>query len=302
MIYSNSGLELLFVIFMLSFVFLFESSSTFRYYCKYSFYYAFVMFESVFMIPLFLINAKNVSNLVWAGYVTRPISMFLGIKWELRGKEILSQDKTFVIVANHQSSIDVLGMFQIWHIMNKCTVVAKKELLYAFPFSLAAWLCGLIFIDRKHADKAKASINDAAEYIKSNRIKLWIFPEGTRRNTRKIHEFKKGAFHFALANQLPILPVVISSYSSFLDDQQHRFDQGKVIITTLPPIMTIGLKIDDIEDLMERTRNIMIKTYNETSKEIDAIHNSSKFTKKFRFLPKLTDFTLRPSIRTVDLG
>lgn len=185
----------------------------------------------------------------WAGYVTRPISTILGIKWELRGAEILSQDKSFVIVANHQSSIDVLGMLSIWHIMNKCTVVAKKELLYAFPFSLAAWLCGLIFIDRKHADRAKASINDTADYLKNNRIKLWIFPEGTRRNTREIHEFKKGAFHFALTNQLPILPVVISSYSSFLDDKRRRFDQGNVIITTLPPISTEGLTMDDIEGM-----------------------------------------------------
>lgn len=171
----------------------------------------------------------------------------MGIKWELRGAEILSQDKSFVIVANHQSSIDVLGMLNIWHVMNKCTVVAKKELLFAFPFSLAAWLCGLIFIDRKHADRAKASINDSADYLKNNRIKLWIFPEGTRRNTREIHEFKKGAFHFALTNQLPILPVVISSYSSFLDDKRRRFDQGNVIITTLPPIPTKGLTMDDIE-------------------------------------------------------
>lgn len=53
---------------------------------------------------------------------------------------------------------------------------------------------------------------------------------------------------------------------------------------------------------MERTRNTMIKTYNDTTKEVDAKHQESKFTKKFNFLPKISDVTLRPSLRTVDLG
>lgn len=53
---------------------------------------------------------------------------------------------------------------------------------------------------------------------------------------------------------------------------------------------------------MDRTRNIMIKTYNETTKEIDAKHNVTKYTKNFNFFPKMSDVTLRPSLRTVDLG
>lgn len=61
-------------------------------------------------------------------------------------------------------------MFDIWHIMDKCTVVAKKELYYAWPFGLAAWLCGLIFIDRVHAKKAHNSINDAAVVIKQKKV------------------------------------------------------------------------------------------------------------------------------------
>lgn len=63
-----------------------------------------------------------------------------------------------------------LGMFDIWHIMDKCTVVAKKELLYAWPFGLAAWLCGLIFIDRVHARRAHNSMNDAANVIKEKKV------------------------------------------------------------------------------------------------------------------------------------
>lgn len=33
----------------------------------------------------------------------------LGLKWELRGKEHLEKDQACIIVANHQSSLDILG-------------------------------------------------------------------------------------------------------------------------------------------------------------------------------------------------
>lgn len=111
--------------------------------------------------------------------------------------------------------------------MNKCTVVAKRELFYAWPFGLAAWLCGLIFIDRMQSDKARNSLFNAADVIKKKKIKLWIFPEGTRRNTGELHPFKKGAFHVAIDAQIPILPVVFSSYTTFLDDDKKNLTSGK---------------------------------------------------------------------------
>lgn len=61
-------------------------------------------------------------------------------------------------------------MFDIWRVMDKCTVIAKKELLYTGPFGLAAWLCGLIFIPRVQTDKAKDIMNFAADRIKSKKV------------------------------------------------------------------------------------------------------------------------------------
>lgn len=62
-------------------------------------------------------------------------------------------------------------MLHIWPIMEKCTAVAKKEIFYAWPFGLAAWLCGLIFIDRVHPEKARLKLREATDYIKLNKVK-----------------------------------------------------------------------------------------------------------------------------------
>lgn len=54
--------------------------------------------------------------------------------------------------------------------MDKCTAVAKKELLYAGPFGLASYLCGLIFIDRVHSHSARNSVNTATEIVKEKKV------------------------------------------------------------------------------------------------------------------------------------
>ena len=38
------------------------------------------------------------------------VKSLLGIKWTLRAGEHLSKNKSFVIVANHQSCLDVMGI------------------------------------------------------------------------------------------------------------------------------------------------------------------------------------------------
>lgn len=120
------------------------------------------------------------------------ISTIIGLKWQLRGREHLEKDQACIIVANHQSSLDVLGMFDIWPVMDKCTVVAKRELFYAWPFGLAAWLCGLIFIDRMNSDKAKNTLNTSTDLIKLKKVqKIPFFGQFTftRYRNLKIHNF-----------------------------------------------------------------------------------------------------------------
>uniref|UniRef100_A0A182NCG5 1-acyl-sn-glycerol-3-phosphate acyltransferase n=1 Tax=Anopheles dirus TaxID=7168 RepID=A0A182NCG5_9DIPT len=211
----------------------------------------------------------------FASKFCRVVSPIISIKWEVRGAEYMSADRAMVMVANHQSSLDILGMFDFWHLMDKCTVIAKRELFFAWPFGLAAWLSGLIFIDRRHAQRAQTAMNESTKMLIAKRTKLWVFPEGTRRTTNEIHPFKKGAFHVAVRAQLPIQPIVYSSYHTFLDDRAKVMNPGHVIVTALPPIETKGLTSDDIPELIERTRNAMIETFKATTKEVENRFNLS---------------------------
>ncbi|CAO1385279.1 unnamed protein product [Diamesa serratosioi] len=250
----------------------YETSSSLKYYVKFGLYYGGVVINCLFLLPYFLLRPFDVTNLLTAGKFCSHISKVIGLTWTLRGTEHLGTDKSCVIVANHQSSLDVLD---IWPVMNKTTVVAKRELMFVGPFGIAAYLSGLVFIDRLNAEKSRNTLNEAMAQLKENKTKLWVFPEGTRRNTNEIHPFKKGAFNVAINSQVPILPVVFSSYRTFLDDKNKILNTGEIIIEALPEISTIGMTTDNVNDLIERTRILMIEKFNENTKEIQMKSTSS---------------------------
>lgn len=142
---------------------------------------------------LYLLN-KTLSQTYFrtASTVCSPVTHLIGLRWIIRNTELLQKEQACIIVSNHQSSLDVLGkfsamllptltyiwlcagMFQFWHIMGKCTVIAKRELLYAGPFGLAAWLAGLIFIPRMQSEKAKQIMHDASVHIKQEKVCIFI--------------------------------------------------------------------------------------------------------------------------------
>lgn len=74
----------------------------------------------------------------------------------IKGIEKLDQlsNKCAVLVANHQFSLDLFGLFALWGLFEKLTIVSKASLKYLGPFGLAGIKSGVIFIDRKQGKLA----------------------------------------------------------------------------------------------------------------------------------------------------
>ena len=99
------------------------------------------------------------------------MAAILGIKYVFEGTEILSETESspHVLVSNHQSSLDVLGMMLIWP---KNTVsVAKKSLKYLPLFGTGASMSKTVFIDRVNREQARNVINEA---LKEEKVLLLI--------------------------------------------------------------------------------------------------------------------------------
>ncbi|CAH2238803.1 jg7737 [Pararge aegeria aegeria] len=219
------------------------------------------------LLPVVLLYPRDVTNLIVASRFCRYASHIVGIEWELRGLENWDNEQSYIVISNHQSSLDILGMFEMWPRMKRCTVVAKRPLMFAGAFGFGAWLSGLVFIDRLKTEKARLLMKQATARVIQEKTKLWVFPEGARYNKGCIQPFKKGAFYLAIDAQIPIMPVVFSQYY-FLDSETKTFEPGKVVITTLPPIPTKGMTRDDLEALSDVVRHQMIDVFNESSKDL----------------------------------
>ncbi|KRT82047.1 hypothetical protein AMK59_3328, partial [Oryctes borbonicus] len=232
------------------------TSSTARYYLKFAIFGVGSLFSATSPIPLMLRQPKDSKNALLPAAGLRFIARMIGLKCFVRGKENIVKDSGCVVVINHQSMLDLIVLAELWPVMDRCTVISKKEIFYLWPFGLAAWLWGTIFIDRLNAERAQHSINSTGEIIRNRKARVLMFPEGTRSMKNKLLPFKKGAFHLAIASQCPVQPVIVSRYT-FLGDK--RFDSGIIDITILPPVETSGLVREDVTKLVDETYGIMSK-------------------------------------------
>ncbi|KAL5108309.1 1-acyl-sn-glycerol-3-phosphate acyltransferase beta [Taenia crassiceps] len=123
----------------------------------------------------------------------------------------------------------------------------------------------LPIVRNDHA-KAMETMREAAEMIKKEHVNMFIFPEGTRNCTGRLLPFKKGAFYLAIQTQLPIVPVVISCYNSFLDHKDKVFDDAAYGVYILSPIPTEGLTPTDAGSLMEKTHAVMSEAFDLTTR------------------------------------
>ncbi|KAM3966541.1 1-acyl-sn-glycerol-3-phosphate acyltransferase alpha-like [Aphomia sociella] len=245
-----------------------ETPNFIKFQSKFFIFYIWSSIIAIVLLPFFVFNPKNVKNSLFASQIVKHVTKVIEVKWHLRNGKVLTEDRGAVIVSNHQSTIDILGMFNIWHVADKIAAIARKEIFYVWPFGLAAYLGGVVFIDRNNSKEAYKQLKVTSEVMVKNKTKIWLFPEGTRnKDFTKLLPFKKGAFNIAVAAQVPIIPVVFSPYY-FINRDKNIFNKGHVVIQCLEPVPTQGLTMDDVPELIIRVRNTMDAVYKELSKEV----------------------------------
>ncbi|XP_053908049.1 1-acyl-sn-glycerol-3-phosphate acyltransferase alpha isoform X2 [Cuculus canorus] len=204
---------------------LYERCGSFRYFCKMGFYNGWILVLAVVAIPLCALRGRDVENMKILRALLQHVKHLYGIRMGVRGAQHLPPRQPYVVVSNHQSSLDLLGMMEV--LPDRCVPIAKRELLYMGAVGLACWLGGIIFIDRKRPRDAIGVLAQAADTMLRHDVRVWVFPEGTRNHEGSMLPFKRGAFHLAVQAQVPVVPIVISSYRHFYSKRERRFTAGE---------------------------------------------------------------------------
>ncbi|MDR1170697.1 MAG: 1-acyl-sn-glycerol-3-phosphate acyltransferase [Prevotellaceae bacterium] len=158
--------------------------------------------------------------------------------------------KSYVIVSNHQSMLDICVIYKIPLVFKW---VSKRE-VFRMPF--VGWLLKLhgdILIQRGTSQSTREMLKKAEGWI-SKGCSISIFPEGTRSADGRIHDFKEGAFMIAKLNNLPILPVVIEGTRKILPPGSSLFGGcATARIHVLPEVTAetvASLKIRNLSDML----------------------------------------------------
>lgn len=243
-----------------------STSRVVRFYTKWTVFIVWATLSACLPIPLMLLRPKHWKNALFPARSLRVLSRLFGIRMEVSGTENIVPTGSVVLV-NHQSLLDLHVLAELWVVMDRCAVISKREIFWLWPFGLAAWLWGTIFIDRLNPEKAQGTVNKTGETVRVQKRRLLLFPEGTRHGGHDLKPFKKGAFHVAIASQTAIQPVVVSRYH-FLDQRMSKYDPGTVLIKILPAISTEGMTRDDIPALIEKTYKVMQEEYARANVEV----------------------------------
>ncbi|XP_044634359.1 1-acyl-sn-glycerol-3-phosphate acyltransferase beta isoform X2 [Equus asinus] len=237
-----------------------------RFYTKITLYcvLCFVVSPVASVVCLLRHGGRTVENMSIISWFVRSFKYAYGLRFEIKGRGKLEVDHPCVIISNHQSILDMMGLMEI--LPPRCMQIAKRELLFLGPLGLIMYLGGVVFINRQRSSTAMTVMADVGERLVRENLKVWIYPEGTRNDNGDLLPFKKGAFHLAIQAQVPIIPVVYSSFSSFYNSRTKLFTSGTVKVEVLDAIPTRGLTVTDVPKLMDTCHQAMRTTFFRISK------------------------------------
>ena len=199
-----------------------------------------VLFFTIILFPFDKKKKVSHAQCYWWANIIIGLNPYWDIK--VKGLENIDKQKTYVIVANHQSLADIVLLYKT-HMQFKWVA---KESLFKVPF--VGWNLNLmkhIKLRRGDFTSIKNVYKKAAWWLR-NDMSVLFFPEGTRSDSEKMGEFQNGAFKLAIKEKKPILPICVRGTRNAVPKGSWIFDaKASGSITVLPPIETQNMKVGD---------------------------------------------------------
>jgi 1-acyl-sn-glycerol-3-phosphate acyltransferase len=189
----------------------------------------------------------------------------LGVKRTIDGLENVDKNKSYVMVLNHNSGIDIFAAYKIplnfrW--------VSKRE-VFRVPFmGPLLTIHGDIPIERGNPSKAMAKVLSLGKLWLGRGASVAIFPEGTRSKTGEINRFKLGAFNLAKEAEVEILPVVMTGTNKMFRKGWLMNWTNHVAIRVLKPISVEQVAATDVKDMAQQVHDTMVEALAELREEV----------------------------------
>jgi len=156
--------------------------------------------------------------------------------WRLRVEGTWPGPGPYVVVANHQSMLDILLLARLPREMKWMA----KESLFRIPW--LGWmftLAGDIRVRRGDRESGSGAVRRGRDYL-ARGMSVMIFPEGTRNRDGALRPFKSGAFRLAVDAGVPVLPVAVWGTAGGMPRGGPWVRPCRATARLLPPVRAAG--------------------------------------------------------------
>jgi len=185
---------------------------------------------------------NQILRIAFFALVVRPLMMIV-LGTNVRRGELLPSSGPAIIVANHNSHLDVFALMNVLGLKRLPRVRPVAAADYFMTRRLRRWfatrIVGIIPIDRSkiRREKGKHPLDPISEVLKKDGIVL-LFPEGTRGEPEKMDEFQSGVAHIARRHpEIPITPV-------FMHGLGKALPKGEALLVPFFCDMFVGQPLD----------------------------------------------------------
>ena len=190
------------------------------------FVFAFVLITPLTLLYILLVPPSEKKRYRYhqmiAFFMRVALKTLPGVKYHLDNSVGETFEKPAVIIANHQSHLDLLCMMML----NPKVVLLTTDWVWKNP------IYGLII---RYAEFYPVSDGydknvERLQKLVERGYSVVVFPEGTRSETGEIIRFHKGAFSLAQALKVDILPVFIHGASHVMPKKDFVLREGRLYV------------------------------------------------------------------------
>lgn len=174
------------------------------------------------------------------------VYFMFNVRKKVNNRNLLDFSKPSILIANHQSFIDLLMMISL----HPKLVIMTNDWVYNSRI-FGAQIKYLGYFAGSHG--VEKNIEAIKSWVEKG-YSVLIFPEGTRSASDAIGRFHKGAFFLSQELKLDIVPVILHGFNDTMRKHDFILLNGKLSITVLPRIAFNDAKYG--LTYKERTKNI----------------------------------------------
>lgn len=200
--------------------------------------------------------------------VLARVMLFLaGTRVQVEGAENLERlkERSYIMIANHVTTLDIPVLTKGLNIPDM-RYVYNGDVFRSVPV-VGRHACrvfrGMGWFEIANQDimaLRRLTKTIRAQLNAGEKIRIMIFPEGTRSWEGRVDDFRPGAFYLAYLLGLPVVPVVVRGLYACHQPASLRISAGEVRIGILPPLPAAGSH-DEARFWTERTRKKAQRIY-----------------------------------------